>query len=280
MSANLQIDPQRFSQHFGHEPLRVSHTLTEHELLTKDSLAELAEALPEEAIEHNLGSVDAVNPDLDAPKVDLPPAEVVRSLEETRSWMVLKNIEQVPAYQRLLDEALDQVAPLVENHEGGMLKRMGFIFLSAPDSTTPAHIDPEHNFLLQVRGTKRMTLGEYPEGESRAERVERFHGNYRAGRNLSGLPTNSTDYDLGPGDGIYVPPHDPHWVKNGPETSISLSVTFYTPATQVAADANAINHRLRKLRISPTPVGEHPSTDRAKSKAVHTARRAMSIVRR
>jgi hypothetical protein len=43
------------------------------------------------------------------------------------------------------------VAPLVADRDGGMLDRFGFIFLSAPDSTTPSHTDPEHNFPLQVR---------------------------------------------------------------------------------------------------------------------------------
>lgn len=44
MSADLQIDRQQLSQSFGRAPLQVSHTLIEHDLLTKDSLAELAEA--------------------------------------------------------------------------------------------------------------------------------------------------------------------------------------------------------------------------------------------
>jgi hypothetical protein len=29
-----------------------------------------------------------------------------------------------------------------------------------------------------------------------------------------------------PGDGVYVYPFAPHWVKNGPEPSVSLSITF------------------------------------------------------
>lgn len=66
-----------------------------------------------------------------------------------------------------------------------MGKRMGFTFLSVAGSTTPAHIGPEHNLLPQIRGTKRMTLGDYPEEESRGPRVERYHGKYKAGRNLT-----------------------------------------------------------------------------------------------
>ena len=34
----------------------------------------------------------------------------------------------------------------------------GFIFVSSPGSVTPYHIDPERNFLLQVRGNKTMHM--------------------------------------------------------------------------------------------------------------------------
>ena len=51
-----------------------------------------------------------------------------------------------------------------------MTEREGFIFLSAPGSTTPAHTDPEHNFLLQVRGPKEMNVGAFPDPSDRAAR--------------------------------------------------------------------------------------------------------------
>lgn len=280
MSAQIQIDPATFGRHFGRSPMPVKHGLTEHELLTREALAELAEALPEEKVEHNLGTIDAVHPDMDAPKVDLPPGEVVRTIEENKSWMILRNIELHPPYKRLLDETLNEIEPLVRDWEGGMEKRLGFIFLSAPSSTTPSHFDPEHNFLLQVQGSKRMTVGAFPEGEDRDERIERYYGDYEAGANLSDLPASPVDYDLEPTDGIYVPPHDPHWVKNGPETSVSLSVTFLTPTLVARSHAHAVNHRLRRIGLNPKRAGTHDGRDRAKSAAVKTARRVAGAVRR
>ena len=32
--------------------------------------------------------------------------------------------------------------------------REAFIFISSPNTVTPYHMDPEYNFLLQIRGTK------------------------------------------------------------------------------------------------------------------------------
>jgi cytochrome P450 len=33
----------------------------------------------------------------------------------------------------------------------GMCQREGFIFISSPGAVTPFHLDPEHNFLLQIK---------------------------------------------------------------------------------------------------------------------------------
>ena len=52
-----------------------------------------------------------------------------------------------------------------------MLKPQGFIFVSSPDAVTPYHFDPEHNILLQLRGTKAMTL--FPAGDPRFAPDER-----------------------------------------------------------------------------------------------------------
>ena len=48
--------------------------------------------------------------------------------------------------------------PLVRARTGTMYKREAFIFVSSPNAVTPFHMDPEHNILMQLRGTKTMTL--------------------------------------------------------------------------------------------------------------------------
>ena len=51
---------------------------------------------------------------------------------------------------------------------------------------------------------------------------------------------------MGPGDGVHIPPHAPHMVKNGPTFSISLSIAFYTRGTAQMVDAYSMNARLNK----------------------------------
>lgn len=231
MTSFLKIDPQQFAEDFAQRPFTVEHTLTEHPLLSLESIAQLADRIPADSVEHNRGDVPVVVSSGDAPQVDETPGEVARGIETNGCWMVLKHIEQDLEYKRLLDETLDEVVPLVADREGGMHKREGFIFLSAPSSVTPSHIDPEHNFLLQVRGWKEMNVGSFSDARTEQRQLEHYYSGGH--RNLDWLPEEATAYRLDPGDGIYVPVHAPHYVRNGDVVSVSLSITWYTDRKSV-----------------------------------------------
>jgi hypothetical protein len=238
----------------------------------------LAEGLPEQSVEHNLGNLPSVvDPDA-VEQSELPPGEIARTIDSNGCWMVLKNIEQDPGYKALLDELLDSVSSIVSSRDGGMTVREGFIFLSAPNSMTPSHIDPEHNFLLQVRGSKDMTVGEFPDAETEQSELEQTFG--KGGhRNITWEPANPRTFHLQPGDGVYVPPHAPHLVKNGPTPSVSLSITFQTPANERAIRVHAFNSRLRRLGLSPTPPGQRSWVDRRKAASQRTLTRLRRLGR-
>ncbi|MEO5710356.1 MAG: cupin domain-containing protein [Nocardioidaceae bacterium] len=241
------------------------HHLLNDARLELEHLARLAERHPGELIEQNDGGIAEVASAGDARVSALPPAEIVRTIDSNGLWMVLKNIERDPEYKRLLDVLLDEVAPIVASNEGGMMQREGFIFLSAPHATTPSHTDPEHNFLLQIRGVKEMVVGEFPDRRTRQLEIE----NQSSGghRNVDWTPVRPQTFRLEPGDGVYVPPHAPHLVRNGSQPSISLSITFRTPLTERTARASSVNARLRRLHLDPKAPGERPRVDRAKAGA-------------
>jgi hypothetical protein len=262
MTKLLEIDSATYRAAFGNDPIAVRHHLVEHPLLTVERVAQLADELPAESVEHNLGNVDKFVPGGEAPRLDETPGQIAREIDTNGCWMVLKNIEQDPGYNALLDETLDEVTAFAEA-EGGMTGREGFIFLSAPNSMTPAHIDPEHNFLLQIRSTKVMNAGRFPDADTEQAELERYyHGGHR---NIAWEPADSQAFELEPGDGVYMPPHAPHWVTSGPTVSVSLSVTFRTPVTERAARVNVANAHLRKLKLSPRPAGSNETTDKIKA---------------
>jgi hypothetical protein len=246
-------------------PVRIGHVLAGHELLSVGALADLADALPSGSVEHNSGQISAVLPDGTAPRLDASPGEIARGIESNGCWMVLKNVEQAEDYAELLGAALDELAPYLPRDAAEMFRREGFVFLSAPESVTPAHVDPEHNFLLQIRGTKTMSIGRFEDAREEQLELERHYGGGH--RNMPSMFHEPVAHVLEPGDGVYVPVNAPHWVQNGGEVSVSLSITWRTRASDRLQRIHAFNARLRRAGLSPARPGAYPARDRAKATA-------------
>jgi oxalate decarboxylase/phosphoglucose isomerase-like protein (cupin superfamily) len=258
---------------------KLPHGLLNNCLLQLDALVDLAVALPKDSVEYNPGNIPVGIKPEDVPVSELGVAETIRSIEENGSWMVLKRIEQHPEYASLLAETLAEIEPLVAQRTGKMLGREGFIFISSPGSVTPFHFDPEHNILLQVRGTKTMTVFSAEDDELvRPEAHEKFHlGQHH--RNQHWEPEfaqKGQPITIVPGQAIYVPVKAPHWVQNGPEVSISLSITWRSDWSYSEADARGFNHMLREAGLAPRNPAPWPSRNLGKSVAYRAITKAKS----
>lgn len=252
---------------------QLEHNLVDHPLLERDALALLAEALPPASIEYNRGDVPI--------GVDGKPAQprrsigdTIRNIDTANSWAVLKNIEQNRPFSGLLHELLAELRPIIEGRTGAMLRPQGFIFISSPRAVTPYHFDPEHNILLQLRGEKTMTV--FPAGDTRFA-PDTLHESYHTGgaRELKWHPRfrdHGVAFRLCAGDAIYVPVMSPHYVKNGPEVSISLSITWRSEWSFAEADARAFNSLLRRFGLSPRAPGRWPATNAGKANAMRLLR--------
>jgi Cupin superfamily protein len=275
----LDIDRRAFSEAYSHAPLAVSHTLVDHPLLELEAIAELADRFPGK-IERHRGDLPQVMPG-GAPEIEGPPSETVRGIEHNRCWMVFWYIEQVPEYKVLLDRCVDEAEACLGPMNAEMLQREAFLFLSAPDAVTPVHFDPEHNFLLQIRGQKDMNICAFPSLEAEQRELERYYAGGH--RNLDDMPSEAQTFRLEPGNGVYVPSFMPHWVQNGPRASLSLSITFRSRASRRAERVQSVNARLRQLGLSPRPPGASPVSEQAKEIAWVTmtgARRRLTSMNR
>ena len=176
----------------------------------------------------------------------------------------LREIQQDPAYVQLIDTCLDQVDACIGDIEGGMRRRSGYVFVTAPDATTPMHIDPEHSMLLQVRGTKRVFVaGRLDPGVLRREVACYFDGEPC---DFDVLREGSDEFLLTPGTGVYFPSFVPHWVETeGTDVSVSFSIVFYTQFSRRAELVHKLNKRMRKLGLRPRPPGASERADRFKA---------------
>ena len=262
---------------YPEESAKLTHRLTSHPLLTLDALVALGAALPKASVEYNPGNLPIGIAPEDVPSPKLSIAETIRSIEDNGSWMVLKRIEQHPDYARLLAETLAEIEPLVKERTGGMLGQEGFIFVSSPGAVTPFHFDPEHNILLQVRGSKVMTV--FPNNDESlvsAEAVEAFHmGEHHRNQPWQEcFAEKGRAVPLSPGEAIYVPVKAPHWVQNGPEVSISLSITWRSEWSYREANARAFNRAVRRVGLTPARPGRWPAQNNAKSMAWRILRKS------
>lgn len=263
-----------FAKSYPETPHMLRHALGEHPLLELDALAALGEALPETSVEYNRGDLP-IGVDGKPGATGLSIAETIRKVADANSWAVLKNIEQAPAYRALLMDLLAEIRPEIEAKTGAMLTPQGFIFISSPNAVTPYHFDPEHNILLQIRGTKTMT--QFPAGDPRFAEDE-VHESYHSGgpRELmwdDALLEGGRAFTLGPGDALFVPVMAPHFVRNGPASSVSLSITWRSTWSYAESDARGLNHLLRQRGFAPAAPGRWPASNAPKAYAFRALRK-------
>ena len=248
---SLAIDRETFDEQFARTPFLVPHRLAGHELFTLARLVELSKRLPASQVEYNAGELPVGLDPARTPRNGLSPEETIRRIAECRSWLVLKYVERDPAYRLLLDLCLAEVQAASPRLTAGLCDPHAFIFVSSPGAVTPYHMDPEENFLLQIRGAKTMSVFDRADRSVVSEpQIERFlsgaHRNLEWREEFQG---RARTFELRPGRALHVPFAAPHWVKNGPEVSVSFSVTFNTSASMRALHAYQLNGRLRRWEI-------------------------------
>jgi ribosomal protein L16 Arg81 hydroxylase len=131
---------------------------------------------------------------------------------------------------------------IIEKDE--IINPMSFIFISAPYTKAPFHLDPEHNFLFQIKGNKKFYLNNRLEKKIISDNeISDF---YKDEINFEltykdDYYQNLKEYNLHSGNGIYVPVTYPHLVNNTNTYSISYSLTFRSKFS--------IEHRNKYLSI-------------------------------
>lgn len=276
----VSFDRRTLEAYFDRRPFYVTNALENHPLFELPRLIDLARALPEDHVEFNQGDLPVGAPK-QSPRNGLSAEETLWRIAECGSWMVLKHVQRDPAWAQLLDACVGPLEEAARAFVGRTYGRDAFVFISSPHAVTPFHMDPEHNFLLQVRGSKTIYMWGPEDRFVIGERdLETFYAAFET-RNLpwdERFAVTAYQLPLVPGQGLHFPATAPHWVKNGPEVSISFSITFRSEATARRERLYRLNARLRRLGLEPTPVGRNVLVDEVKHACATLAHRLRRLL--
>jgi cupin superfamily protein len=260
----VDIEAAAFADAFARRSVAVHHGLADHPLFTLEAIAELADRLTPDSVRRERGNLPLANYGQYVDVGEGPPSETIRNVERTGTRVSLRDIQQAPEYATLIDACLDEVEPLVAERQGGMTARAGYLFISCSNSTTPMHFDREHSFLLQVKGVKHVSVAAF---QDEPAALQREFDRYVDGRecDFAAMQAVAETFTIEPGDGVYLPSYVPHWVETEAGISISFSIPFDTRYVQRAEGVIRINKRMRRLHLSPRPIGESERVDIAKA---------------
>jgi len=258
----VNISEEKFSANVDKTPFAIEHQLQKHPLFQLESLVELSKRLPSEQREYvfgkqEFGSHDDLNQYKHAADNDeLSTDELIQAIEHQNIVIVLRNVEQDPIYGQFVNECLDSLGRFVEPITGPMSGRESFIFISPPRAYTPYHYDPEQNFFMQIRGQKQMAIYDVQDRNILPEfALEKY---YNEGQAITKCDESLFDkhelFEMGPGDGVYVPVTAPHWVRTMDDISISVSINFRTPSSIRRDRVYRMNRMMRKFGMRPSPV--------------------------
>ena len=259
-----------FDDAFPRRALGFTHDLHLDDRLTLAAVADLADRLPRRSVIADTAAQPLLVPQGGPPRGALQrPGDVIRDLQDANAWLTLLRVEDDPGMAEIMNAQLDRLAAGIMAKQGKrvkMRKRVAFVFVSSPNSVTPVHFDIEHSLLMQVSGCKTVSIGRWESDAARRHEFNRYwdgsHGR------IETLQAEEGAYTMTPGQAVYIPPGTPHWVHNGPDISLSVTLTYFTAATVRENRVEDFNAHLRRRHLKPREPGHSATVDIAKSCAM------------
>lgn len=276
----LEADPAVFARDFDKKCFTFTHGLSNSPLFKFDRLLALTRRRahdPNDVHYYDAGDIRVDQRWDQAPACDMPVDELLQRIETAGAWIILRHVQTEPEYAALLDACMDEIAALSGRDLDKVMKlRDSIIFVSSPNRITPCHIDRECSWLYQIQGRKTISIFEPTDRDVLPEwEIEKFWAvDNNAATYKPQYQTRATVIELLPGQGVHIPVGAPHWVRNGPEVSVSLNINFHY-FDAITADVYRANYWLRRLGLHPTPPGRSASKDAIKRTCYGAVRRTI-----
>jgi hypothetical protein len=262
-----------------------THKLADHPLLQMDEIRKLVKRIPKDGLFYSAGvkPESAIIGDWHTHPGKHPLDHAIDNMENADAYMYILGPEVDPEFRQLYLELKADLDEFCQRNGYRLTDSRLGLFLSSPRAMAPYHIDEQHTFIAQIRGSK--TMYQWPAGNSALttpKELEAFFA--KVTRKLAireELEHLRTPYSMTPGRGVYIPFAAPHSVINGDDVSISLSIIFNTDATKKLQNIHRANHVLRnRFGRSPYAPGESAWRDSAKHRyllAYDWSRSAMRV---
>jgi len=267
---NTAEDRALFAANFDRLPFQFRHSLHEHPAFQLPALMAAAERISKDPRTAGKSHFETGAPERNSWFGARPEGETLvhalESIESGKNWVILKRIHEDPTYRDVLYDIIPQISAVA----GVDIEKVYYdptmtIFVTSPGRLTPYHMDGETNFLAQIHGKKLVYIydGNDPLLLSQTDLEKYWTGNLPKINYPESLPHGHWQYTLEPGNGVFNPATFPHWLQNGTEVSVSVSMNFKRRHNAVIG-AHQANHFLRKVGLKPGLPGVNAGIDRAK----------------
>jgi hypothetical protein len=271
----LRVSSAEFRSKFNRQTFQFGHLLSETNLFSIDRLFELAQRILSKSATDRFAAVNYRQANVGTKIGTMPNLELLKTiskLDQIGSWVKLSHIQDFDLdYATVLDVLIAECEGLLDQPiRKNITWSTMTVFIASPKIPTPFHIDHESNFLFQIRGDKEVCLFDPDDRELVTDKeVEEFYlGNPGAAVYKEHLQSRGTVYRLTPDAAVHLPPLTPHWVKNGDNISVSVSISFSLRSLDKVARIYQANSFLRTCGLKPTPPGTSPAKDRIKATLV------------
>jgi cupin-like protein len=293
---HLQLPAHAVSD-FDRRLFKFGHRLLEREELGFDSIRQVVLSLPAEQVFFSRADLK-IDANFDRAHKDfatgLSLESTLADMASTNSYVMVRQPDSHPRLKPVLELLMNELRDFVHEAHGRQGSAedlfhdpMLYLFISSPNSVTPFHVDRYSTLLFQLQGQKDVMIWDRDDRETvTSEELEFLFGlPHVKNPSYKGKDTRAPEaVHLSKGDGVHIPFTSPHWVKNGPEVSVSVSFIFQTPPSLRQGNAHRFNYHVRrmleKLPFSlplPLPlggVGRLPLLDDGKSALLSTMEQA------
>ena len=284
--AVLDGEAHWFRDNFNRASFQFAHHLAGHPLFELPRLLELSKTLPDADVYYDAGDVRVGQRWDQVPQTQLSVDQLIERIENAGAWILLKKTNQDPRYAAVLDQLLSEARTLVGPRFPKQIRmKTAVILITSPKRITSYHMDPDCNFLCQLRGEKVLhVFDRYDREVLPEEELERFWTvDKNAALYKERFQDRARSYPLKPGVGVHIPVNAPHWVQNADNVSVTLAPSFQYLESELG-NIYRWNYYLRKAGLRPLPPGRSNVRDALKgwtmSAAIHARNVVKSLVRR